>query len=60
MGDGGTFYIHIPERDCILKNRGWVWDSGQKDTPPGQKETPPGQIMGKAYKNDALERGKIQ
>ena len=45
--------------DGGVKNGGWGWKSGQKETPSGQKETPSGQFVCKMGKS-ALELGKIK
>ena len=42
--------------DSGVKNRGWGWKSGQKETPSGQKETPSGLFMRRVGKS-ALDLG---
>ena len=60
VGWGGVFmYVHITKGVCDggVKNRGWEWKFGQKETPSGQNETPSGQFVRKVGKS-ALEMGQ--
>ena len=60
VGWGGVLCTYISPKgvcDGGVKNRGWGWKSGQKETPSGQKETPSGQFVRKVGKS-ALELGK--
>ena len=42
-------YVHIlkVKNSCRVKNRGWGWNFGQKETPSGQKETASGRLVRK-------------
>ena len=60
VGWGGVLCTYISPKgvcDGGVKNRGWGWKSGQKETPSGQKVTPSGQFVRKVGKS-ALELGK--
>ena len=58
-GGGGLCTYISPKGVCEgkVKNRGWGWNSGQKETPSSQKETPSGRFIRKVGKS-ALELGK--
>ena len=50
----GVYVGTYPQKglcDCRVKNRGWGWNSGQKETPSRQKETPSGQFVQKVGKS---------
>ena len=59
VGWGGVLCLYISPKgvcDGKVKDRGWGWNSGQKETPSSQKETPSGQFIRKVGKS-ALELG---
>ena len=48
VGWGGVLCTYISPKgvcDGGVKNRGWGWKSGQKETPSGQQLTPSGQFV---------------